>query len=172
MNRTGNECVTTSTDGRVLWWDTRNLSNGPVETLKIVENPSEQNSTTIGGTALEYNVEAGPWKFLIGTELGSILTANKKPKKEIEITTKYGLENGRHLGPVYAINRNAQATKYFLSVGDWSCKIWVEDLKVPIIRTKYHNAYLSDGCWSPSRNGAFFLTRRDGWLDVWDYYYR
>ncbi len=45
-------------------------------------------------------------------------------------------------------------------MGDWSCKIWVEDLKVPIIRTKYHNAYLSDGCWSPSRNGAFFLTRR------------
>lgn len=107
MNRTGNECVTTSTDGRVLWWDTRNLSNGPVETLKIIENPSDQNTTTIGGTSLEYNVEAGPWKFLIGTELGSILTANKKPKKEIEITTKYGLESGRHLGPVYSINRNA-----------------------------------------------------------------
>jgi len=49
-----------------------------------------------------------------------------------------------------------------MSVGDWSCKVWVEDLKTPIIRTKYHGAYLSDGCWSPTRNGAFFLIRRDG----------
>lgn len=79
--------------------------------------------------------------------------------------------------------------RYFLSVGDWSAKIWVEDLKMPIIRTKYHGSYLADGCWSPTRLGAFFLARRvylllyllskinfifsqDGWLDVWDYYYR
>jgi len=67
----------------------------------------------------------------------------------------------RHLGPVYSINRSP-IPKYFMSVGDWSCKVWVEDLKTPIIRTKYHGAYLSDGCWSPTRNGAFFLIRRDG----------
>ena len=29
-----------------------------------------------------------------------------------------------------------------------------------------------DGCWSPSRPGLFFVTRKDGWLDIWDYYYR
>ena len=53
-------------------------------------------------------------------------------------------------------------------------KIWNEDanLKTPIIRTRYHNAYLSDGTWSPSRPGVFFVTRRDGWMDVWDYFYR
>lgn len=45
-------------------------------------------------------------------------------------------------------------------------------MKTPIIRTKYHGSYLSDGCFSPTRNGVFFLTRRDGWLDIWDYYYR
>jgi dynein intermediate chain 2 len=97
---------------------------------------------------------------LIGTESGSILTANKKLKKPVEITTRYGLDSGRHLGPVYSINRSNQTPKYFLSVGDWSCKVWVEDLKTPIIRTKYHGAYLSDGCWSPTRSGAFFLVRR------------
>ena len=59
-----------------------------------------------GGTVLEYNVDAGPSKFLIGTEQGSILTANKKPKKDVDITTRYGLENGRHLGPIYALNRS------------------------------------------------------------------
>lgn len=101
-----------------------------------------------------------------------ILTANKKPKKDVEITSRHGLENGRHLGPVYALNRNLLANKYFLSVGDWSAKIWTEEIKTPIIRTKYHGAYLSDGMWSPSRLGAFFLSRRDGWMDVWDLYYR
>jgi len=61
-----------------------------------------------------------------------------------------------------------------MTVGDWSVKIWNEDanLKTPIIRTRYHNAYLSDGTWSPSRPGVFFVTRRDGWMDVWDYFYR
>ncbi|EGR31420.1 intermediate chain 2, putative [Ichthyophthirius multifiliis] len=171
MSKTGSECVTTSTDGRVMWWDTRKFDAGPVEKLNIVEGTGE-NEEIIGGTALEYNVEAGPSKFLIGTESGSILTANKKPKKAVEISHRYGLEQGRHLGPIYSVHRSNQNTKYFLSVGDWSCKIWNEELKSPIIRTKYHGAYLSDGCWSPTRSGAFFLVRRDGWMDVWDYYYR
>eukprot|EP00825_Cyclidium_porcatum_P019190 TRINITY_DN217_c0_g1_i3.p1 TRINITY_DN217_c0_g1~~TRINITY_DN217_c0_g1_i3.p1 ORF type:complete len:356 (+),score=75.60 TRINITY_DN217_c0_g1_i3:194-1261(+) len=81
MSRTGSECVTTSTDGRVLWWDIRKLEQGPVEKLDIIENPSLEKDNIVGGTALEYNVEAGPSKFLIGTEAGAILTANKKPKK-------------------------------------------------------------------------------------------
>ncbi len=49
------------------------------------------------------------------------MTANKKPKKAVEITTRYGLDGGRHLGPVYSIHRSPPAPKYFLSVGDWSC---------------------------------------------------
>lgn len=105
MSKTGSECVTTSTDGKVMWWDTRKFDAGPVEKLNIVEGLGE-NDEIIGGTALEYNVEAGPSKFLIGTESGSILTANKKLKKPVEITTRYGLDQGRHLGPVYSINRS------------------------------------------------------------------
>ena len=45
-------------------------------------------------------------------------------------------------------------------------------MNTPLITTKYHTSYLTDGCWSPSKPGLFFLTRQDGWLDVWDYYYR
>ena len=40
------------------------------------------------------------------------------------------------------------------------------------MQTRYHNAYLTDGCWSPTRCGLFFLTRMDGFLDVWDFFYR
>ena len=40
------------------------------------------------------------------------------------------------------------------------------------MQTRFHPAYLTDGCWSPTRPGLFFLTRMDGFLDIWDFYYR
>ena len=86
---------------------------------------------------------------------------------------KFGIDQGKHHGPVYQIERNPGHLKYFMTVGDWSAKIWCEDLKShPIMQTRYHNAYLTDGCWSPTRCGLFFLTRMDGFLDVWDFFYR
>ena len=86
---------------------------------------------------------------------------------------RFGIESGKHHGPIYGIQRNPVHPKYFLSVGDWSAKIWSDELQShPIMQTRYHNAYLTDGCWSPTRPGLFFLTRTDGFLDVWDFYYR
>jgi dynein intermediate chain 2 len=98
-------------------------------------------------------------KYVIGTEQGTILVANKKARKPIEITHRYGPDN-RHLGPIYSINRNLQSSKIFMTVGDWSAKIWMDDLKTPLVRTKFHGSYLTDGCFSPTRVGAFFLTRK------------
>lgn len=40
------------------------------------------------------------------------------------------------------------------------------------MQTRYHSSYLTDGCWSPTRAGLFYLTRMDGFLDVWDFFYR
>ena len=59
-----------------------------------------------------------------------------------------------------------------MSIGDWSVNLWEDELKVPIMSTRYHQSLLTDGCWSPSRPGLFFVTRKDGWLDIWDFYYR
>jgi dynein intermediate chain 2 len=121
----GNELVTTSTDGRVLWWDTRKFDK-PYESLSLVESMQSgenKGDRVVGGTVFEYNTEAGPNKFLVGTEQGTILTANKKPKKAVEITSRYGLEGGRHLGPVYSISRSIPNNRYFLSVGDWSVNV-------------------------------------------------
>jgi len=47
-----------------------------------------------------------------------------------------------------------------------------QDLKTPIMTTKYHSSYLTSGCWSPTRAGVFFVTRMDGVVDIWDYFYR
>jgi dynein intermediate chain 2 len=56
-----------------------------------------------------------------------------------------------------------------LSVGDWSAKIWSEDVKSPMISTVYSNTYLTDGCWSTSRPSVFYTSKIDGSIDVWDY---
>ena len=45
------------------------------------------------------------------------------------------------------------AAKVFLTVGDWTARIWNDEIKTPIMTTKYHASYLTDGCWSPTRPG-------------------
>jgi len=73
---------------------------------------------------------------------------------------------------VYALQRNPFYSKYFVSIGDWTARIWMEDCKTPIMNTKYHNSYLTGGQWSPTRPGVFFTIKDDGTLDVWDYFYK
>jgi dynein intermediate chain 2 len=170
MTKTGQDCVTVSTDGYAHFWDIRKLKEDRAETLAIRDFNSKGEEITIGATSLENSPEAAT-KYIIGTEQGTLVIANKKPKKPVEINNRLGHDN-RHLGPIYAIVRNYQYPKVFMTIGDWSAKVWMDDLKTPLIKTKYHDSYLSDGCFSPTRIGAFFLTRKDGWLDVWDYYYK
>ena len=180
LGKTGTECVSSSTDGRLLWWDinkkdqSRDITK-PVDQLILEEQvPNEKGETSkkvLGGTSLEYNSDAGPLKYLIGTEQGYVLQANKR--KTIEVQNRYGYDTGKHHGPIYSLHRNPAHPKFFLSVGDWCAKIWSEEQKSPIMQTRYHSAYLTDGCWgSQTRCGLFYLTRIDGFLDVWDFYYR
>ena len=32
----------------------------------------------------------------------------------------------------------------------------------------YYDVQLTDGCWSPTRPGVYYLTKMDGSVDVWD----
>lgn len=172
--KSGNEFVSASTDGRMMWWDFRK-DKEPIDSCKITDgvvSPDTGEESVLGGTCLEYNPEAGATKYLAGTEQGIIIQANKKPQKAVDISHRYGMEGGKHHGPIYAIQRNPEESKCFLTVGDWTAKIWSEDINTPIMTTKYHDTYLTDGCWSPTRPGVFFLTQMDGWMHIWDYHYR
>ena len=69
--KTGTELVTTSTDGRILWWDMKNLDAGPTEELLLEESfeiDGVKVPKVLGGTSLEYNGEYSALKFLVGTE--------------------------------------------------------------------------------------------------------
>mmetsp|Transcript_6067 Transcript_6067/g.17314 ORF Transcript_6067/g.17314 Transcript_6067/m.17314 type:complete len:452 (-) Transcript_6067:118-1473(-) len=170
QSKTNSECVSVSTDGRVLWWDVRNMAE-PIDTCELTD-ANKDDPKLLGGVSLEWALEAGPGKFLIGTEQGVVLSLNKKPKKAVEIQTRFGMESGRHYGPIYAVKRNPAQPKFFLTVGDWCTKIWNEDQKTPIMSTQYHSSSLMTGQWSPTRPGVFLVGRQDGYLDFWDFFYR
>lgn len=123
-SKAGNEFITTSTDGTVKWWDYRNI-NEVVDQLVVRETQAESNGLIIGSNCFEYVADYGP-KYLIGTEMGSIMLATKKPKKSVEINynNSYGLEKaGRHLGPVTSIKRNPLFPRFFMSIGDWQVNV-------------------------------------------------
>lgn len=174
QSKTGTECASVSSDGRLLFWDVRKLHEVADEC--VLTDGNKESPKTLGGVSLEWMQEAGPTKFLVGSEHGIILSCTKRPKKQVEIGTWFGSEDrggyGKHFGPVYSVKRNPFHPKFFLSVGDWCGKMWMEELKGPMLQTPYYPAFISAGAWSPTRAGVFFLARQDGRLDVWDYFYR
>lgn len=195
-SKKGTEFVTTSTDGKVIWWDIRDLTdpkkiylcpdgaeirepNKPDPDAEWIKNDNyksfllydKEQDKEYGGLKIEYNPEAGQTRYLIVTEQGMIFLANKK-KNEADIGQKYGLTWGKHLGPITGIQRCPQVSKYFLTTGDWTAKLWTDDYKIPIFVSKYHPAYIMDCCWSPSRAGIFFIIRSDGWLHAYDICYK
>lgn len=165
QTKTGTECFTASSDGQVYWWDTRKGLSEPVDSLILDPTKKLDLNNALGATVLEYE-STMPTKFMVGTEQGSIISCNRKAKTAAD---KIAALYNTHSGPIYALERNPFAPKVFLSVGDWTTRIWSEDVKESsIIATKYHDCYLSDAAWSPHRPAVFYSARKDGYLDCWD----
>jgi len=163
--KTAFECVSTATDGQVLWWDTRKLGE-PLEQL-MVEDKAAGDGRSMGGVCLEYTTAGG--KFLVGTENGSVVACNRKAKNPAD---RLGMVYEGHCGPIYALHRSPFYPKFFLTVGDWTVRLWNEELRAPIMTSKYFMNYMLDATWSPARPGVFLSTKMDGTLDVWDYFYK
>lgn len=95
QSKSGAEFFSTSTDGQVLWWDIRKLTE-PTESMQI---DPEKNGTIVGGTVLDFETTM-PTKFMIGGENGSVYSCNKKSKNPGDkITATFP---GHH-GPIYAL---------------------------------------------------------------------
>ncbi|XP_056101402.1 dynein axonemal intermediate chain 2 [Rhinichthys klamathensis goyatoka] len=164
QSKTGMDIFSASTDGQVLWWDIRKLSE-PTERLVLDPSKKWNLDNALGAISLEFETTM-PTKFMVGTEQGLVVSCNRKAKTPAEkIVCTY---SGHH-GPIYALQRNPFFPKNFLTVADWTARIWSEDIKESsIMWTKYHMAHLLDGCWSPVRPSVFFTVKMDGTLDVWD----
>ncbi|KAJ3122424.1 Dynein intermediate chain 2, axonemal [Nowakowskiella sp. JEL0407] len=160
QSKSGSEFFSVSTDGQVLWWDIRKLAE-PTESLLL---DPEKNGNIVGGTVLDFETTM-PTKFMVGAENGTVLMCNKKAKNPGEKITH--IYPGHH-GPIRALQRNPFFPKNFLTVGDWTAKIWAEDIRSPIMATKYGLSYLTDACWSPTRPSVFCTSKLDGTVDIWD----
>jgi dynein intermediate chain 2 len=173
QSRSGSEFVTTSTDGQLLWWDTRKLKSGPTDSMHLTDQKGEMAGVSFGGTCLEYKSDGGATRYLLGTEQGLSVQIDRRSKQDegtVKVfKQKYGVQQGRHHSRVYAIERNPFNLKYFMTIGDWSSRIWMEELRSPILTTPYDSSYLTSGCWSATRPGVFYTTKMDGTMDVWDY---
>lgn len=165
QTKTGNDCFTASSDGQVLWWDVRKGLKEPVDSLILDPTKKLDLSNALGATVLEYE-STMPTKFMVGTEQGSIISCNRKAKTAAD---KIAALYHTHTGPIYALERNPFSPKTFLTAGDWTARIWSEDIKESsIIATKYHDNYLVDAAWSPHKPSVFYSARRDGYVDCWD----
>lgn len=165
--KSGAEFFSGGSDGQVKWWDTRKLSE-PVESLildMVKVGEPQLISRAQGVSCMEYESTI-PTRFMVGTENGYVISGNRKGKSSSE---KLIAKFNAHLGPVNALQRNPAFVKNFLTVGDWTARVWSEDCRdSSIIWTSYHKTMLTGGCWSPTKFSVFYLIREDGRLDVWD----
>ena len=115
-----------STDGVVLWWDIRFIKK-PTESLVMdLEQPDRANVyKSIGITALQFEHTMSS-RFLAGTENGFVVNVNRRASNPVE---KLAVRFQCYMGPVVAIDRNPVYTKNFLTIGDWSAKVWADDTK-------------------------------------------
>jgi dynein intermediate chain 2 len=119
----------------------------------------------MSGLCFDYSPQAGPAKFLVGTGQGVVLAGNRKAKTKAEaITARYP---GHH-GAIVSVCRNPFLPKYFLTIGDWTAKVWAEDAKHALVSTPYQTSQLTAGCWSPSKPGVYWTGSNDGCVQVWD----
>ncbi|EUD64365.1 dynein intermediate chain 2, axonemal [Plasmodium inui San Antonio 1] len=119
---------------------------------------------------LEWNLEAGPSKILVGTDEGYVLSLSKRQAKNLEMLQKYGASNEKHLSSITSIKRIPINLKYFLSTDKWGFNIWSEDIKFPIISNYYDECVINKGLWI-SDSSFFILARKDGYLDFWNLLY-
>ncbi|CAG4950396.1 unnamed protein product [Colias eurytheme] len=167
-SKTGAEFFSASPDGVVKWWDIRSM-NEPTDSMIIdlvkLQSDTQSVDKALGISALEYEPTI-PTRFMVGTETGLVIGGNRKGKTPLEkLPSKYEA----HLGPVYALQRNPTFLKNFLTVGDWTARVWSEDCRESSILWTYsHGTKLTDGAWNPVRFSLMLVTQWDGCLSCWD----
>ncbi|KAK2079044.1 hypothetical protein QBZ16_002734 [Prototheca wickerhamii] len=175
QSKAGTEVMVCTAEGRVEWWDTRQLGEGPLDALDLappVETRGSGRAPPPGPaavpTVLEYSSASGPTRFLAGTVRGAVLAGNRKGKSPADrISAAF---KGHH-GPITALQRHPAFPKYFLSAGDLSLRVWSEDAAHALLQTPCAQgaAYVTGAAWSPHRPALAFALGAGGTLSAWDW---
>ncbi|CRH03891.1 dynein-associated protein, putative [Plasmodium relictum] len=147
-----------------------NNVNNTTNINSLINNSINSSNLNYSANCLEWNLEAGPSKILVGTDEGYILSLSKRQSKNLELLQKYGVSNEKHLSGITSIKRIPINLKYFLSTDKWGFNIWSEDIKFPIISNYYNECIINKGLWIYD-SSFFMLIRKDGYLDFWNLLY-
>eukprot|EP01012_Entosiphon_sulcatum_P031145 TRINITY_DN3889_c0_g1_i1.p1 TRINITY_DN3889_c0_g1~~TRINITY_DN3889_c0_g1_i1.p1 ORF type:complete len:754 (-),score=118.02 TRINITY_DN3889_c0_g1_i1:32-2254(-) len=127
-----------------------------------------------------------PYRLCCTTEDGEFVVANwaqlDDKSKDIPIAMEFGQtekENRTpiksvaqgHFGLAPAIHRHPfkdELAPYYLTVGDWTFKIWHMDMPTPIVASPSHTSHITCGRWSPTRPSILFVGTSDGFIQIWD----
>ncbi|XP_012347214.1 dynein intermediate chain 3, ciliary-like isoform X2 [Apis florea] len=165
-SKTCTDVFSASTDGLVLWWDIR-FPKKPTDKLVMdLDDPKRGNMYKATGiTSLQFEQTMSS-RFLAGTENGLVVNVNRRTDNPVE---KLLVRFECYSGPVLAIDRNPVYTKNFLTVGNWSAKLWADDTKEGnLFSIREQTVDLTGGCWSKSRCSVFFTINTEGLLEVYD----
>ncbi|KAG7210503.1 hypothetical protein KM043_012024 [Ampulex compressa] len=164
--KSNTEFFSTSTDGQAIWWDTRKLK-GPTELLVFdLQTPNQPSiDRAIGVSSLDFGPMVGT-QFMFGMENGIVISGSRKSRTNAE---KLALRFNAHYGPVVSVDRNVFSPKIFMTVGDWTSRIWALDTKeANLVSTEFLQEQPSGGCWNKSRHSVFYVITRTGFLTAWD----
>ncbi|KAJ0181519.1 hypothetical protein K1T71_002241 [Dendrolimus kikuchii] len=166
--KSGREFFSSGPDGAVKWWDMRDMSEPTEEMIMDVVKSSfdvQSMANANGASVLEFEPTI-PTRFMVGTENGYVITGNRKGKTPME---KLPAKFHAHLGPVWSLERNPGFLKNFLTVGDWTARVWSDDCRESaIVWSPPHRMKITSGTWSPTRLSLMLLTQWDGVIALWD----
>ena len=174
--------ITTSADGRVLFWDTApkrdtKKKDDIVWTPKYAIRLSRlEKGGHLGCSRLSMSTNLSSTRFFCGSHDGEVAyvdfdgsnNASGGGSTATDALDVTKVVTDGHFGPVNALDRSPFFPDILLSVGDWTFKVWKEGKSTPIYSSPCSAAYLTTGCWSPTRPGVIYTARTDGVLEVWD----
>lgn len=167
-SKSGQEFFSSGPDGAVKWWDMRNMSAPTDEMIMdLVKTPydTQNMANAYGVSVLEYEPTI-PTRFMAGTENGIVIGGNRKGKTPME---KLPLRFDAHDGPVWSLERNPNFLKNFLTVGDWTVRVFSEDCRESaVLWSPPHRHKISAATWSPTRISLIVVLQGDGLLAAWD----
>ncbi|KAJ1508418.1 WD repeat-containing protein 63, partial [Coelomomyces lativittatus] len=166
--------VTVGLDGQIMFWDLRykkdlkSLDQVWRPTFKV-SIPSMDGTFDYGLTRLSLALASS--RFWCATEEGDVIQGDwlaDIPSDNGGTTTCLQAASGIHFGPVSDVLRSPFYPNILLSIGGWSCHVWIDDSSVPLLSSPLNEARYTCGAWSPTRPGAFFVARSDGQVEIWD----
>ncbi|CAG9786140.1 unnamed protein product [Diatraea saccharalis] len=168
QSRANTEFFSASTDGMIMWWDIRDLSQ-PTDALMMTIRvpPGEPASLAYseGVSVLQFE-RTIPTKFLCGTDTGFVVNVNRKGKTPNEtMSAIYSAQRG----PVKALHRSPCIVKMFMTCGDWTINLWSDDVHTSPIITGFPQRYQpNDVAWAPLRHSSFMAVTSNGNFQYWD----